>query len=216
MYFPWSICRLERGRLEPDAEVFQFLEGRQQIRYRPAPTVQSPDQHHIDLPAAGGFQQFLAGLSPRRPGVHLVPKCAPRPELESRGRGRVNSKVMAKWLAEPDESGATITSDLALLGDAPSGFGSHFGSFADAVLGRDSQLTRFPRLIFVADTLGTFDSSGGFGAHFEYGLYLRHFLLSFLAVTGYQFKPQPQPPQLSNPLNSAPMNTPGSKPIPLS
>jgi hypothetical protein len=53
-------------------QMFQFLEGSQQIRYRPAPAIQSPDQHQVDLPAASGFQDFLAGFPPHRPGVHLA------------------------------------------------------------------------------------------------------------------------------------------------
>jgi len=43
-------------RNETGAKMFQFLEGRQQIRYGPPPSIQPPDQHHIDLPAAGRFQ----------------------------------------------------------------------------------------------------------------------------------------------------------------
>src|ERR1700730_11823820 len=52
--------------------MFQFLEGRQQIRYGPAPAVQSPDQDHIDLAAASGLQQFLTSLSLRRTGADLT------------------------------------------------------------------------------------------------------------------------------------------------
>ena len=43
-------------RHEADAEMLQFLKRCQQIRYRAAPAIQSPNQHDIDLPAAGGFQ----------------------------------------------------------------------------------------------------------------------------------------------------------------
>jgi hypothetical protein len=50
---------------ETDAEMCQFLEGRQQIRDGPAPAVQTPDQHDIDLAAASGLQQFLTSLSLR-------------------------------------------------------------------------------------------------------------------------------------------------------
>jgi hypothetical protein len=32
----------------------------------------APDKHHIDFPPTGCFEQFLAGLSPHRPGVHLA------------------------------------------------------------------------------------------------------------------------------------------------
>jgi hypothetical protein len=41
---------------ETDAQVLQFLEGCQQIGYRAAPAIQTPDQHHIDLPSVSGFQ----------------------------------------------------------------------------------------------------------------------------------------------------------------
>jgi hypothetical protein len=57
---------------ETDAQMFQFLKGRQQIRYRPAPAVQSPHQHYIDLSATGGLQQFLASFSPSRAGADLT------------------------------------------------------------------------------------------------------------------------------------------------
>ena len=42
--------------------MLQFLEGRQQVRDRPAPAIQPPDQHHVDLAAARGLQQFLPPL----------------------------------------------------------------------------------------------------------------------------------------------------------
>ena len=45
---------------EPDAEALQFPERRQQIRDRPAPTIQPPDQHDVDLPPTSGSQQFLS------------------------------------------------------------------------------------------------------------------------------------------------------------
>ena len=59
-------------RHEAHAEMLQFLEGRQQIRYRPAPAVQSPHQHYVDLSAAGGLQQFLPRFSLGRTGANLT------------------------------------------------------------------------------------------------------------------------------------------------
>jgi hypothetical protein len=61
-----------RQRDEPDSEVLQFLERRQQIRYRPAPPVQAPHQHNVDLAAARSLEHFLAGVSPRRSRAHLA------------------------------------------------------------------------------------------------------------------------------------------------
>ena len=66
-------------RDEADAEMLQFLERRQQIRYRPAPAVQPPHQHHIDLAAAGGLQQFLASFSLGRTGTDLTDLHGDRP-----------------------------------------------------------------------------------------------------------------------------------------
>jgi hypothetical protein len=45
-----------RQRNEADAEVLQFLERRQQGRYRSAPAIQAPDQHDVDLPTARCLQ----------------------------------------------------------------------------------------------------------------------------------------------------------------
>ena len=59
-------------RHEADAEMLQLLEGCQQIRYRPTPAVQSPDQHDIDLAAACGLQQFLTSFSLGRTGADLT------------------------------------------------------------------------------------------------------------------------------------------------
>ena len=42
-------------RDEAHSEMLQFLKGCQQIRYRPAPSVQSPRQHYIDLSATRGL-----------------------------------------------------------------------------------------------------------------------------------------------------------------
>jgi len=64
---------------EPDAEVLQFPERRQEIRDRPAPTIQPPDQHHVDLPPASGFQQFLSRFPSCRSGVHLTNLQGDRP-----------------------------------------------------------------------------------------------------------------------------------------
>ena len=49
-------------RDEADAQMLQFLKRGQQVRHRPAPAVQPPHQHQIDLSAARSFQQFLARL----------------------------------------------------------------------------------------------------------------------------------------------------------
>ena len=50
-----QVQRLRQGT-EPDTQMLPFLKGRQQIRYRAAPAIQTPDEHHIDLPSASGFQ----------------------------------------------------------------------------------------------------------------------------------------------------------------
>jgi hypothetical protein len=52
--------------------MLQFLQGCQQIGYRPAPAVQPPNQHDVDLSAAGGLQQFLASFSLGRTGTDLT------------------------------------------------------------------------------------------------------------------------------------------------
>lgn len=62
-----------------DAQMLQFLECGEQIRYRPAPAVQPPNQHDIDLAAACGLQQFLTSLSPRRTGTDLTNLHGDRP-----------------------------------------------------------------------------------------------------------------------------------------
>ena len=59
-------------RHEAHAEMLQFLKGCQQIRYRPAPAVQPPYQHDIDLAAACGLQQFLTSFSLGRTGADLT------------------------------------------------------------------------------------------------------------------------------------------------
>ena len=66
-----QIQRFRQGN-ETDPEMFEFLECRQQIRYGAAPTVQAPHQDDIDLPAACGFQQFLASFSLRLTGANLA------------------------------------------------------------------------------------------------------------------------------------------------
>ena len=66
-------------RHEADTEMLQFLKGRQQIRYRPAPAVQPPHQHDIDLAAACGLQQFLASFSLGRTGANLTDLHGDRP-----------------------------------------------------------------------------------------------------------------------------------------
>ena len=58
-------------RDETDAEMLQFLKCRQQIRYRPAPAIQSPHQHDVDLAAARRLHQFFAGFSLARSGADL-------------------------------------------------------------------------------------------------------------------------------------------------
>src|SRR5664280_3420497 len=52
--------------------MLQLLECRQQIRYRPAPAVQPPYQHDIDLAAACGLQQFLTSFSLSRTRADLT------------------------------------------------------------------------------------------------------------------------------------------------
>ena len=50
-------------RHEADAEMLQFLQRGEQVGDRPAPAIQAPDQHHVDLPAPGGFDQLLPHLT---------------------------------------------------------------------------------------------------------------------------------------------------------
>ena len=66
-----QIQRFGQGN-ETHSEMVQFLKRRQQIRNRAAPAIQAPHQHHIDLPATGGFQQPFAPFSLRRSRVHLA------------------------------------------------------------------------------------------------------------------------------------------------
>jgi len=66
-----EVQRLDQ-RHEAHSEMLQFLECRQQIRYRPAPAVQPPHQHHIDLATACGLQQFLTSFSLGRTGADLT------------------------------------------------------------------------------------------------------------------------------------------------
>jgi len=68
-----------RQRNETDPEMLQFLQCGEQVRDRPAPAIQSPHQHQVDLPAASGFQESLAGFSARGPGVHLANLHSNRP-----------------------------------------------------------------------------------------------------------------------------------------
>jgi hypothetical protein len=68
-----------RQRDESDAKMFQFLKGCQQIRDRPATAVQAPHQHDVDLPTAGGLQEFLTSLLPRRTGTDLADLQGNRP-----------------------------------------------------------------------------------------------------------------------------------------
>jgi hypothetical protein len=49
----------------------------------PTPAVQAPNQDHVDLLPAGGLEQFLAGFSSRRPGVHLSDLQRNRPPAAS-------------------------------------------------------------------------------------------------------------------------------------
>jgi len=58
-------------RDETNTEMLQFLECHQQVRYRPAPAVQPPNQHHVDLPAARSLQYSLAGFSLCRAGANV-------------------------------------------------------------------------------------------------------------------------------------------------
>ena len=50
-------------RNDPDVEMFQFLKSCQQVCDRPAPAVQSPYEHYIDVPATRSLQDSLAGFS---------------------------------------------------------------------------------------------------------------------------------------------------------
>ena len=64
---------------ETDAEMFQFLKGCQQIRYRPAPAIQTPHQHYVELSPAGGREQFLTSYSLGRTGANLTDLEGDRP-----------------------------------------------------------------------------------------------------------------------------------------
>jgi len=52
-----------RERYEADAEMLEFLQCSEQVCDGPAPAVQSPNEHHIDLTATGSRQQFLTVFS---------------------------------------------------------------------------------------------------------------------------------------------------------
>src|SRR5271165_4544766 len=49
-------------RHEADAEMLQFLQSREQVRYGSSPAVQPPHHNHVDLSAPCRFQQFLPAL----------------------------------------------------------------------------------------------------------------------------------------------------------
>ena len=49
-------------RHEADTEMLQFLQSGEQIGDRSSPAIQAPDQHHVDLPSPGGFDQLLPHL----------------------------------------------------------------------------------------------------------------------------------------------------------
>jgi hypothetical protein len=50
-------------RYKTDSEMLQFLDCCQQVRYRPAPAIQPPDQHDVDLPASRCIEQLLPECS---------------------------------------------------------------------------------------------------------------------------------------------------------
>ena len=52
-----------RKRHETHSQVFQFLQGRQQVRDRPAPAIQPPHQDNVDLPAARRRKQLLPAFA---------------------------------------------------------------------------------------------------------------------------------------------------------
>jgi len=66
--------------------MFQFLERCQQIGNRPAPAVQPPYQHDIDLSAAGGLQQFLTSFSLGRTRANLKDLHGDRPAASAYSR----------------------------------------------------------------------------------------------------------------------------------
>jgi hypothetical protein len=70
-------CLGERD--ETDAEMFQLLECRQQIRHRPTPPVQSPHQHDIDVATACGFDQSFTCFSLCRTGANFTYLYGDRP-----------------------------------------------------------------------------------------------------------------------------------------
>jgi len=79
-------CEIQRfgQRHEAHSEVFQFLEGRQQVRHRSPPTVQPPHQHDIDLATAGRLHQFLASFSLGRTRANLADLQGDRPAAPGR------------------------------------------------------------------------------------------------------------------------------------
>ena len=66
-------------RYETDAQFGEFLQRHDQIDERPAPSVQSPDQHHIDLAPTRGCKQILAEFA----------LCRARPDLFDLNRDRL-------------------------------------------------------------------------------------------------------------------------------
>jgi phage tail protein X len=58
-------------RNETDAEMIQFLQRGQQVGDRPAPAIQSPHQHHVDITAARRLDNLLAEFPLRCAGADL-------------------------------------------------------------------------------------------------------------------------------------------------
>jgi hypothetical protein len=59
-------------RNETNAKILEFLQRRQQIRYRPAPAIQTPDEHDIDFAPTSGLNQSLARLPLRCAGADFT------------------------------------------------------------------------------------------------------------------------------------------------
>jgi hypothetical protein len=60
-------CQIQRlrQRYETNSQMFEFLQGCQQIRYRPAPAIQPPYQDNVDLAAARRRHQILPAFALR-------------------------------------------------------------------------------------------------------------------------------------------------------
>jgi len=121
-------------RHKAHSEMLQFLKGCQQIRYRPAPAVQPPNQHDIDLATAGGPQQFSAawcrsgrlravdapsGAGPGYAGAPVATR-SPRPAPASASGLDKPHRATRRWpVSTPEPRTTDATASNGCCGGAP-------------------------------------------------------------------------------------------------